>query len=138
MTAILLYIAQSGNLLVGGGTLYLYALGMGLPLILVAVFGNRLLPKSGPWMESVKTAFGFVILALPVFLLERVVGDVWGLRMWSALGVAFFSLGVYYQPESQRLVGTRPADRAAGCGVYLRSPSTGLGLWCADCIRPSL
>lgn len=91
LTAILLYIAQSGNLLVGGGTLYLYALGMGLPLILVAVFGNRLLPKSGPWMESVKTAFGFVILALPVFLLERVVGDVWGLRMWSALGVAFFA-----------------------------------------------
>lgn len=91
LTAILLYIAQSGDLLVGGGTLYLYALGMGLPLILVATFGNQLLPKSGPWMESVKVAFGFVILALPVFLLERVVGDVWGLRMWSALGVAFFA-----------------------------------------------
>jgi thiol:disulfide interchange protein DsbD len=90
LSAILLYIAQSGNLLLGGGTLYLYALGMGLPLILVTVFGNRLLPKSGPWMAHVKTAFGFVILALPVFLLERVIGDVWGLRLWSLLGVAFF------------------------------------------------
>ncbi|MEH5671816.1 protein-disulfide reductase DsbD [Enterobacter cloacae] len=91
LSAILLYIAQSGNMLLGGGTLYLYALGMGLPLILVTVFGNRLLPKSGPWMETVKTAFGFVILALPVFLLERIVGDVWGMRLWAMLGVAFFS-----------------------------------------------
>lgn len=76
--------------LAGGGTLYLYALGMGLPLVLITVFGNKLLPKSGPWMESVKIAFGFVILALPVFLLERVIGDAWGLRLWSLLGVAFF------------------------------------------------
>ena len=90
LSAILLYIAQSGNLWLGGGTLYLYALGMGLPLIIVTVFGNRLLPKSGPWMAHVKTAFGFVILALPIFLLERIMGDVWGLRLWSMLGVAFF------------------------------------------------
>ncbi|QIT30873.1 protein-disulfide reductase DsbD [Raoultella terrigena] len=91
LSAILLYIAQSGNLWLGGGTLYLYALGMGLPLILVTVFGNRLLPKSGPWMAHVKTAFGFVILALPVFLLERILGELWGLRLWSLLAVAFFS-----------------------------------------------
>lgn len=91
LSAILLYIAQSGNLWLGGVTLYLYALGMGLPLILVTVFGNRLLPKSGPWMAQVKIAFGFVILALPVFLLERVLGDNWGLRLWSLLGVAFFA-----------------------------------------------
>ena len=90
LSAILLYIAQSGNMWLGGGILYLYALGMGLPLMLITVFGNRLLPKSGPWMEHVKTAFGFVILALPVFLLERIVGDEWGVRLWSLLGVAFF------------------------------------------------
>lgn len=91
LSAILLYIAQSGNMWLGGGTLYLYALGMGLPLILVTVFGNRLLPKNGPWMETVKTAFGFVILALPVFLLERIIGDVWGTRLWAMLAVAFFA-----------------------------------------------
>ena len=90
LSAILLYIAQSGNMLAGGGTLYLYALGMGLPLIAITLFGHRLLPKSGPWMQTVKEGFGFVILALPVFLLERVIGELWGLRLWSALGVAFF------------------------------------------------
>lgn len=93
LSAILLYIAQSGNLWLGGGTLYLYALGMGIPLILVTLFGNRLLPKSGPWMEQVKIAFGFAILALPVFLLERMLGETWGLRLWSLLAVAFFSWG---------------------------------------------
>ncbi|HFT7667543.1 TPA: protein-disulfide reductase DsbD [Serratia marcescens] len=91
LSAILLYIAQSGNLWAGGGTLYLYALGMGIPLVIVTLFGNRLLPRSGPWMQYVKEAFGFVILALPVFLLERVIGDLWGMRLWSLLGLAFFS-----------------------------------------------
>lgn len=90
LSAILLYIAQSGNMLAGAGTLWLYALGMGLPLIVVTLFGNRLLPKSGAWMQTVKEGFGFVILALPVFLLERVVGEVWGMRLWSLLAVAFF------------------------------------------------
>ena len=102
LSAILLYIAQSGNLWLGGGTLYLYALGMGLPLILVTVFGNRLLPKSGPWMAQVKIAFGFVILALPVFLLERVIGDVWGLRLWAMLGVAFFGWAFIASLQAQK------------------------------------
>lgn len=91
LSAILLYIAQSGNLWAGAGTLWLYALGMGLPLVVVTMFGNKLLPKSGPWMQMVKEGFGFVILALPVFLLERILGDMWGLRLWSLLGVAFFA-----------------------------------------------
>lgn len=91
LSAILLYIAQSGNLWAGAGTLWLYAVGMGLPLIAVTMFGNRLLPKSGPWMQTVKVGFGFIILALPVFLMERVLGERWGLRLWSLLGVAFFA-----------------------------------------------
>ncbi|NTZ50598.1 protein-disulfide reductase DsbD [Citrobacter freundii] len=102
LSAILLYIAQSGNMWLGGGTLYLYALGMGLPLMLITVFGNRLLPKSGPWMEHVKTAFGFVILALPVFLLERIIGDEWGIRLWSLLGVAFFSWAFITSLQAKR------------------------------------
>ncbi|WP_410515795.1 protein-disulfide reductase DsbD [Pantoea allii] len=91
LSAILLYIAQSGNLLAGAGTLWLYAVGMGLPLIAVTLFGNRFLPKSGPWMQTIKEGFGFVILALPIFLLERILGDLWGVRLWSLLGVAFFA-----------------------------------------------
>lgn len=89
----MLYIAQSGNLWFGGFTLWLYAVGMGIPLVLVALFGHRMLPKSGPWMQQVKQGFGFVILALPVFLLERILGDSWGARLWSLLAIAFFGWG---------------------------------------------
>lgn len=91
LSALLLYIAQSGQVLAGAGTLYLYALGMGLPLLAVVMFGNALLPKRGPWMETVKHGFGFVILALPVFLLERMLGETWGIRLWSLLGTYFAS-----------------------------------------------
>ncbi|CAI2151142.1 Thiol:disulfide interchange protein DsbD precursor [Serratia ficaria] len=102
LSAILLYIAQSGNMWAGGGTLYLYALGMGIPLVIVTLFGNRLLPRSGPWMQYVKEAFGFVILALPVFLLERVIGELWGLRLWSLLGLAFFGWAFALSLKSSR------------------------------------
>lgn len=90
LSAMLLYIAQSGNVLVGGGILYLYAIGMGIPLIIVTLFGNRLLPRNGRWMQYVKEACGFVILALPVLLLERVLDAHWGIRLWSLLAIAFF------------------------------------------------
>ena len=90
LSGALLYVAQSGDFVIGALTLYLLALGMGLPLILITVFGNKILPKSGAWMENVKTAFGFVMLALPVFLLSRILPAVWESRLWALLGVSFF------------------------------------------------
>ena len=89
LSTILLYIAQSGDILIGSLTIYLYALGMGLPLIGIILFGHRLLPLSGPWMQYVKEAFGFVILALPIFLLERIFGEIWSLRLTSLLITSF-------------------------------------------------
>ncbi|MFY1028010.1 protein-disulfide reductase DsbD [Actinobacillus seminis] len=89
LSATLLYVAQSGDLIFGALTLYLLALGMGGPLIFITLFGNKILPTSSAWTEKVKTAFGFVMLALPVFLLSRVLPEVWGARMWAMLGVAF-------------------------------------------------
>jgi thiol:disulfide interchange protein DsbD len=53
-------------------------------------------------MQYVKEGFGFVILALPVFLLERIIGDAWGLRLWSMLGVAFFGWALIISLKSQR------------------------------------
>ena len=90
LSGALLYVAQSGDFVIGALTLYLLALGMGLPLILITVFGNKILPKSGAWMENVKTAFGFVMLALPVFLLSRILPAVWEPRLWVLLSVSFF------------------------------------------------
>lgn len=88
LSGALLYVAQSGDLFTGGLALYLLALGMGLPLIIITLFGNKVLPKSGEWLLKVKTAFGFVMLALPVFLLSRVFSD-YEPFLWSALAIAF-------------------------------------------------
>ena len=90
LSGALLYVAQSGDFVIGALTLYLLALGMGLPLILITVFGNKILPKSGAWMENVKTAFGFVMLALPIFLISRIIPSMWEPRLWALLGVSFF------------------------------------------------
>ena len=90
LSGALLYVAQSGDLVTGGVALYALALGMGIPLMLVAVFGNKLLPKAGNWMDRVKTLFGFVLLAAPIFLLERILPEVWATGLWSVLGLAAF------------------------------------------------
>lgn len=73
LSAALLYVAQSGDYFVGGITLYVLSLGMGIPLLLLGTSGGKLLPKAGAWMEQVKTLFGFVMLVVPLILLERII-----------------------------------------------------------------
>lgn len=71
LSAALLYVAQSGDLLLGAITLYVLSLGMGLPLLLLGTSGGKLLPKAGNWMNAIKTIFGFLLLAVPLILLDR-------------------------------------------------------------------
>lgn len=100
LSGALLYVAQSGDLFTGAITLYLLALGMGVPLILITLFGNKILPKSGIWMETVKKLFGFVMLALPVFLISRILPYEWTLRLWAMLGTAFFIWFAFQMPKN--------------------------------------
>ena len=73
LAAALLYIAKTGNAVLGGAALFVMALGMGLPLLLVGAFSRSLLPKSGPWMEGVKKFFGVVMLATALWLVSPVI-----------------------------------------------------------------
>lgn len=100
LSGALLYVAQSGDLFTGAITLYLLALGMGVPLILITLFGNKILPKSGMWMETVKKLFGFVMLALPVFLISRILPDEWTPRLWAMLSTAFFIWFAFQMPKN--------------------------------------
>lgn len=100
LSGALLYVAQSGDLFTGAITLYLLALGMGVPLILITLFGNKILPKSGMWMETVKKLFGFVMLALPVFLISRILPDEWTPRLWAMLGTVFFIWFAFQMPKN--------------------------------------
>ena len=100
LSGALLYVAQSGDLFTGAATLYLLALGMGVPLMLITLFGNKILPKSGEWMNTVKQTFGFVMLALPVFLLSRILPEAWEPRLWAGLATVFFIWFALQMPKS--------------------------------------
>jgi thioredoxin:protein disulfide reductase len=89
LSAALLYVAQSGDLLLGAVTLYILSLGMGLPLLLLGSSGGKLLPKAGNWMNAVKTAFGFLLLAVPLILLERMLPFSYVLAAGSVLLLCF-------------------------------------------------
>jgi thiol:disulfide interchange protein DsbD len=71
LTGALLYISQSGDILLGASALYALSLGMGLPLLVLGSSGGKLLPKAGSWMNVIKNVFGLLLLAVPIFLLER-------------------------------------------------------------------
>lgn len=83
----LLYIAQTGNAALGGAALFVMALGMGAPLLLVGAFSRSLLPKSGPWMEGVKKFFGVIMLATALWLVSPVI-PLWAQMLgWALLMV---------------------------------------------------
>ncbi|QSR42154.1 protein-disulfide reductase DsbD [Aeromonas dhakensis] len=89
LSGALIYVAQSGDLWLGGAALYALSLGMGLPLLLLGTSGGKLLPKAGAWMDVIKQLFGFALLAVPILLLSRLWSDqvatlawlVWGLLL---------------------------------------------------------
>ncbi|EIK53092.1 thiol:disulfide interchange protein precursor [Stutzerimonas stutzeri TS44] len=88
----LLYISASGDALGGGLKLFALGLGMGAPLVLFATGGGALLPRSGPWMVNVRNTFGVLLLAVAVWMLERVLPGPVALALWGLLaaGTALF------------------------------------------------
>lgn len=89
LSGVLLFIAQSGDILIGGAVLYALSVGMGLPLLLFGVTGGKLLPKAGAWMNTVKRLFGVVLLAVALVLVERLLPYV--IADWLWIGFIFVS-----------------------------------------------
>ena len=81
----LLYIAQSGDAALGGMALFAMALGMGAPLIAVGIGTRSLLPRSGPWMDAVKKAFGVLFLAVAIWLVSPVIPAAAVMLAWGML-----------------------------------------------------
>lgn len=84
----LLYIGQTGSAVMGGAALFALGVGMGLPLLVIAVFGARVLPRPGPWMERVRVAFGYVMAGMAILMLSRFLPGNVSLMLWGALGLA--------------------------------------------------
>ncbi|RCU43811.1 protein-disulfide reductase DsbD [Corallincola holothuriorum] len=85
LSGALLYVAQSGDLVLGGLALYLLSVGMGLPLLIIGTSGGKLLPKAGAWMDSIKMLFGFVLLAAALLLVGRLLPAIVESLLWALL-----------------------------------------------------
>ena len=81
----LLYISQSRDGVLGGAALFAMALGMGVPLLAVGASAGALLPKAGPWMDTIKRFFGVLLLAVAIYLVSPVLPVAAQMLAWAAL-----------------------------------------------------
>ncbi len=88
----LVYLSQSHDVMLGGAALFVMALGMGLPLLLIGASAGAFLPQAGAWMESVKHFFGVLLLAVAIWLITPVIPSWVVMSLWALLliGSAMF------------------------------------------------
>ncbi len=134
----LLYVAQSGDLLIGASALFALGLGKGIPLILIGTFGVGVLPRAGAWMEQMRIVFGFLFLATALWVADPLLPPSASLALWSALLVttgvfvgAFDSLG----PETGS---ARRLAKSAGLLMAIYGAVLGVGVagGATDPLRP--
>ncbi|WP_228638685.1 protein-disulfide reductase DsbD [Kangiella koreensis] len=87
LIAILIYIAQSGDVVLGAASLYGLGVGMGIPLILIAVTEGRFLPKAGNWMNAIKAVFGVAMLAVALYLVKHLLPNSIYMYGWALLAL---------------------------------------------------
>ncbi len=94
LAAAILFIGQSGDMIVGGVSLLSMALGMSLPLLLIGFSSKSLLPKPGLWMDFVKKLIGFILLAMSIYIIRPLMSDLLFFSMLLAILVfsAIFSI----------------------------------------------
>ncbi len=112
----LLYLSSTGDAVLGGLALLSLGLGMGLPLLAVGVGGARFLPRAGAWMDRVKAVFGFLLLGVAVWLLERLLPGPLTLLLWAALAIG---AGVFLGAFDRRETRDGVARLAQATGVLL-------------------
>jgi thiol:disulfide interchange protein DsbD len=92
----LLYISSTADAVVGGASLFALGLGMGVPLIIIAVGGGKFFPKAGMWMDTVKHVFGVMLVAVAIWLISRVIPAEVSLGLWAILlGLVATQMGAF-------------------------------------------
>lgn len=112
----LIVIGQTGDAVLGGTALFALSMGMGAPLLLVGTSAGKLLPKAGAWMDAVKAVFGVGLLAVAIWLLERIIPGPAGLFLWAIL---FIVSAVYLGALSQRQDGSGWHKLWKGLGIVI-------------------
>ena len=73
LIAALAYIADTKDVVLGGLSLFMLGMGMGAPLLLIGFSAGSILPRAGAWMDTVKHVFGVMMLAMAIWMLDRVI-----------------------------------------------------------------
>ena len=100
----LVYIGQTGDALLGGLALFVMSLGMGIPLLAIGAGAGKFMPKPGGWMDTVSKIFGILMLAIAIWMLERVIPS-YTLYFWAILLIAT-AVYLYKQKYGHVLVRT--------------------------------
>jgi len=79
------YVIAGGSAIKGGISLFAMGLGMGIPILIVCGWGVNALPKAGPWMDTIKNIFGFLMIAVALYLLDRIINPIASLVLWASL-----------------------------------------------------
>lgn len=88
----LLFVSQSQSAFLGGLYLFILGLGLGLPLFIASVFGSRLLPKPGMWMNHLKVGFGFMMLGMAIYFIQPLLSN---MLYYALIALVFLSLTIY-------------------------------------------
>ena len=94
----LLYISQTGNLVLGGSALFAMALGMSVPLLLIGASAGALLPRAGAWMDAVKRFFGVLMLGTALWMVSPVIPAWLQVIGWAALGIGYGAYLLWSRP----------------------------------------
>ena len=90
------YVIAGGSAIKGGISLFAMGLGMGIPILIICGWGVNTLPKAGPWMNTIKNIFGFLMIAVALYLLDRILNPIASLVLWaSLLTIAPIQLGAF-------------------------------------------
>lgn len=81
------FIANAGNILLGGLALFSLGLGMGIPLLLITTTFSKVLPKVGAWMNTINILFGILLLAVAITLISRIIPNQVTMVLWAILFV---------------------------------------------------
>ncbi|MBX9586437.1 MAG: protein-disulfide reductase DsbD [Gammaproteobacteria bacterium] len=130
------YIGDTGDAWLGSVALFSLGFGMGLPLIVIGTAGGKILPKAGHWMESIKSFFGVLMLAMAIYMLSRILPPTITLLLWGALLVIVSMYLGTFTPVSEN----KWARLRKGVGilmlVYGLMMLVGAGFGNDDPIRP--
>jgi len=124
----LIYIAESGNVWLGGGALFMLGLGMGVPLIGFAVFGIHMLPKQGPWLRGIKIIFAVLLIGLAISLITRILpNDLNSDHATSAPPTFDYILVKNLDDLNQQLAEAKAQKQAVILDFY--------ATWCVSCVK---